>query len=68
VNISANLLLPTPKGPFVVLPNMSQDIVCVRMFPGMSPKVFQQMIEGPSIKGIVLEGGKIFRVLRLIYF
>lgn len=39
----------------MVLPNMCQDIVCIRMFPGMSPQVFQQMVEGPSIKGIVLE-------------
>ena len=56
INISTHLILPNPVKPFKVETTMSNDIVAIRMFPGLSEKSLHDMLQGTHIKGVVLEG------------
>lgn len=55
INISTHLILPNPSKPFQVETAMSNDIVAIRMFPGLSEKSLHEMLLGTHIKGVVLE-------------
>jgi len=57
ISIATHLILPPPDNTkaLIVETNMSEDIVAVRMFPGLSEKSLRDMLQGTHIKGVVLE-------------
>lgn len=55
INLATHLILPPPTENLIVETSMCQDIVAVRMFPGLSEQSLHELLQGTHIKGVVLE-------------
>jgi L-asparaginase len=57
VNLKVNysLLIKNKNKKLEIHDNLCQDVVIIKLFPGLSATVLEQIIETPNLKGIVLE-------------
>ncbi len=55
LNVNANLLFPKQTKKFVVHKELDDNVVVVKMFPGINESVLSAIIGIPNLKGIVLE-------------
>lgn len=50
-----NIYHPVNKGILKVSPDFDDHVVVLKVFPGMSREIFEQIISIPTLKGVVLE-------------
>jgi L-asparaginase len=55
LNVNANLLFPKSTKKFVVHKELDDNVVVVKMFPGINESVLSAIMGIPNLKGIVLE-------------
>ncbi len=55
LNVNANLLFPKQTKKFVVHKELDDNVVVVKMFPGINESVLSAIIGIPNLKGMVLE-------------
>ena len=55
LNVNTNLLFPKQTKKFVVHKELDDNVVVVKMFPGINESVLSAIIGIPNLKGIVLE-------------
>lgn len=55
LNINSNLFLAKHRKKFVVHKEMDDNVVIVKMFPGMNERVLASLMDIPNLKGLVLE-------------
>lgn len=55
LKINSNLLFPKPTKKFIVHRELDDNVVIVKMFPGINENVLSAIIAIPNLKGIVLE-------------
>ncbi len=55
LNVNSNLCLPKQRKKFVVHKELDDNVVIVKMFPGINERVLASLMDIPNLKGMVLE-------------
>lgn len=55
LKVNANLLLPKPTKKLIVHKELDDNVVIVKMFPGINESVLSSIVAIPNLKGIILE-------------
>lgn len=55
LRFNKDLLLPAKDTPFKVHKEMDNNVVVIKMFPGINDRVLQSILGTPGLKGVVLE-------------
>lgn len=55
LKVNTDLLLPQTRGRLKVNSRMDNNVVIIKMFPGINEKVLSSIVNTPGLKGVVLE-------------
>ncbi|TNE74124.1 asparaginase [bacterium] len=55
IHIETNFSIDTPRAEFYAEPVFDQDVLLIKLFPGLQSEVLLKMVQAISVKGIVIE-------------